>query len=251
MAIRQTVVDPSGGRNINFPKSSLALKYCQGKGLEIGSGAHNSFGLDSLNVSPGDAETEVFRKAEVEVCGSYDEIDIIAEGDDIPVDDQSQDYVISSHVFEHFPNPSRALREWYRIVKNKGVIFIIAPKRDSHEPDKVRPLSTLDELIKADDEDWTIETAPVDVTQAAGGKRGHYFVWTLELAMQLVDYVKQTYGCDLSPITWRTSDDKVSNGWCLILRVYHPAPEGFVFNNENQNVLNVNSMKTFKRETNN
>lgn len=222
MTIRQNVVDVTGGRNIIFPKSALALKYCQGKGLEIGSAAHNPFGLDSLNVSPGDEETIVFRDAEVDLCGKYDEIDIIAEGDDIPVDDQSQDYVISSHVFEHFPNPIKALREWYRVTKDKGVIFIIAPKHGAHEPDKTRPLSTLEELIVADKEDWTINSAPKEVIETAGSKRGHYFCWTMELGLELVDYVNNTYGTVMIPITWRPSDDKVKNGWCIILRVYHP-----------------------------
>lgn len=224
MAIRTTVVDTTGGRNINFPKSALALKYCIGEGAEIGSGCHNNFGLEgSINISPVDEETEVFRLAEIEMCGKYDEIDIKAEGDNIPVEDQKWNYVISSHTFEHFANPARTLREWYRVTKDKGVIFIIAPKRDAHVPDQKRPISTLSELIKADKENWTKDTLPLDVQEAAGGKRGHVFVWTLELAMELVDYVKTQYKCDLSPITWRPTDDKCGNGWCLILRVYHPA----------------------------
>ena len=225
MAIRQTVVDPTGGRNINFPKSELALKYCQGQGLEIGSGAHNSFGLEgSRNVSPGDEETLVFRDSEVEMCGKYDEIDIIAEGDCIPVEDESQDYVISSHVFEHLPDPIKALLEWYRIVKAKGVIFIIAPYKGAHAPDALRPMSTLEEIVKAHEEQWTTETAPAEVILAAGSKRGHYFCWSIELAVALVDYINATYGTAMYPIVVRDRDDKVKNGWCLALRVYHPKP---------------------------
>lgn len=223
MAIRQTVVDVTGGRNINFPKSALAQKYCQGTGLEIGSGAHNSFGLEgSRNVSPGDDETLVFRDAEVEFCGKYDEIDIVAEGDAIPVPDQSEDYIISSHVWEHFADPIKALLEWYRIVKHKGVIFIIAPKRDALEADKERPISTLDEIIHAHEEQWTPDTLPPEVVRAAGSKRGHVFVWELELMQELVEYVNATFATDMSFITWRPTDDKVKNGWCVVLRVYHP-----------------------------
>lgn len=222
MAIRQTVVDPSGGMKIDFPASQLALKHCVGEGLEIGSGAHNSFRLPgSRNVSPGDQATEAFRLAEIEHCGKYDEIDIVAEGDAIPVEDQSQDYVISSHVFEHFPNPAKALREWHRIVRDGGVVFIIAPKRDAHPPDRERPISTLEELKRADQEQWTVDTAPAEVIAAAGSKRGHYFVWTVDLAMELVDYVNESIKGSLRPITFRETDDKVGNGWCLVLEVQH------------------------------
>ena len=223
MAIRSTVVDPTGGRKINFPKSALAFNYCFGEGLEIGSGAHNSFGLKgSRNVSPGDTETLVFRDSEVEMCGSYDEIDIIAEGDAIPVEDQSQNYVISSHVFEHFPDPIRALLEWYRIVKDGGVIFIIAPKRDAHEPDRERPVSTLDELLSAHFEQWTVDTVPAEVEKAAGGRRGHYFVWTLELAKELIETLQMNCGFDATILRALHTDDKPGNGWSLILRVKHP-----------------------------
>jgi len=222
MAIRQTVVDVDGGRNINFPKSALALKYCQGTGAEIGSGAHNSFGLEgSINVSPGDADTEVFRLAEIEFCGKYDEIDIKAEGDNIPVEDQIWDYIINSHAWEHFSDPIKALLEWWRVVKDKGTIFIIAPKRDAHEPDKARPISTLDEIIRAHSELWTPDTLPDEVVAAAGGKRGHVFVWTLELMQELVAYVNETYHTEMSPITWRPTDDKCGNGWLIVLKVHH------------------------------
>ncbi len=178
MTITKVLVKDLGKAAFYFPESKLAHKYLDGKkGLEIGSGAHNPFGLDSLNVSPDDSHTFEFHDAEIRLCGYYAAVDIVASGDDIPVADQSQDYVISSHVFEHFPNPIRALLEWHRVTKNGGTIFIIAPKRDAHPLDRERPVSTINELIKADREFWTIETTPAEVTKARKAGRMLFDTW--------------------------------------------------------------------------
>ena len=57
------------------------------------------------------------------------------------------DYVLSSHVIEHFFDPIKALREWYRVIKGGGFIFIIAPHMD-RTFDRFRKTETpLDELI--------------------------------------------------------------------------------------------------------
>ena len=37
------------------------------------------------------------------MCGEYAVIDVQAEAHALPFEDSSQDYVISSHVFEHLP----------------------------------------------------------------------------------------------------------------------------------------------------
>jgi ubiquinone/menaquinone biosynthesis C-methylase UbiE len=34
------------------------------------------------------------------------------------IEDNSQDFVIASHVFEHLTNPIKALQEFYRVTKN-------------------------------------------------------------------------------------------------------------------------------------
>jgi ubiquinone/menaquinone biosynthesis C-methylase UbiE len=56
-------------------------------------------------------------------------VDIVSPGDQLPLDDNSVDFVISSHVIEHFPDPIKALKEWYRVVKPGGYLYIIAPRR--------------------------------------------------------------------------------------------------------------------------
>jgi hypothetical protein len=86
-----------------FPESKLAHELLGGlKGLEIGGSAHNAFGLDTLNVDYTNAMDTIFKKSEIEFCGVAMPVDLIADGDRIPVPDKSFHYIISSHVIEHF-----------------------------------------------------------------------------------------------------------------------------------------------------
>ena len=97
-------------------ESIFAHKYLDGlKGIEIGSGAHNTFGLDTINVDLG--YSPLYKQHQIDMCGKFAKIDLFANGDNIPVLDKSYDFVISSHVIEHFKNPIKALYEWKRIAR--------------------------------------------------------------------------------------------------------------------------------------
>ena len=73
-----------------FPESQLAHKYCKGKGLEIGAGAHNPFGLNTLNVS---LAMPVDQEQELKMCGKIAPADIHASGDNIPVPEDRKSVV--------------------------------------------------------------------------------------------------------------------------------------------------------------
>ena len=61
--------------------------------------------------------------------GEWDvsKIDIISDIADVPVDDASFDAVLCTEVFEHIPDPVKALSEIYRILKPGGVLILTAP----------------------------------------------------------------------------------------------------------------------------
>ena len=65
----------------------------------------------------------VFKDAEREMCGEAMPVDIVAFGDDLPFEDDSVDFVISSHVIEHFWCPIKAIKEWHRVTKKGGYIY--------------------------------------------------------------------------------------------------------------------------------
>lgn len=52
---------------------------------------------------------------------------IISDITSIPVPDNSFDYILCSEVFEHIPNPFRALNELLRILKPKGKMLLTTP----------------------------------------------------------------------------------------------------------------------------
>lgn len=58
---------------------------------------------------------------------AYGHLDYICDLTDIPVRDQTYDLVFCSQVFEHLPDPHAALREFSRVLKPGGQIWISAP----------------------------------------------------------------------------------------------------------------------------
>jgi ubiquinone/menaquinone biosynthesis C-methylase UbiE len=84
--------------------------------------------------------------------------------------------VISSHVFEHLPNPIAALIEMVRVGRDGGYIFMIVPISGAHPEDTGRPLAKLEQWIRALDANVTVDTWDYEANPVPGGRRGHYFV---------------------------------------------------------------------------
>lgn len=213
---------------MKFKESKLAHKYLDGlKGLEIGGSAHNPFGLNTKNVDYCADMDTVFKKAEIKLCGEALPVDIVAYGDSLPVEDNSQDFVISSHVIEHFFDPIKALKEWYRVTKNGGYIFTIAPIT-AHVPGEKRPTTTLQELIDRHTgvikeeaiieeirqkctNDGQLESIINDMIYDA--KHGHWTVLDTRLVREICNYL----GYHLQEV--HEVDDKVGNGFTTIIKV--------------------------------
>lgn len=205
-------------QQVKFKPSALATKYCIGNGLEIGASAHNSFELtDCLNVAM-EKHDQFYKDYQISMSGSYVAVDIVADAASIPLEDTSQNYVISSHMIEHHPDPLACLIEWSRLLKDQGIIFTIFPKRDALPEDRDRPITELETIIQAHRDRLTIETAPSD--DIPGNKGGHYYVYTLQLMLNLIAYFNRylAKGYKLEVVEALESDDKVENGSCIVLR---------------------------------
>ena len=186
---------------MKFKESALAHKLLDGlDGLEIGGSAHNSFGLKTRNVDY-TAELTCFKQEEIKLCGEALPVDIVSPGDKLPLEDSSVDFVISSHVIEHFPDPIKALKEWYRVVKPGGYLYIIAPHKE-RTLDKERNRSTLAELIERH------ETGKVPETL-----NDHCSVWITEDFVELVNWL----GWKVLHV--QDTDDKVGNGFTVVVQV--------------------------------
>src|SRR5437016_4665411 len=142
----ETLEQPRKTKQVVFRQSRLAHRYLDGlRGIEIGGSAHNQFGLQTLNFD-NSVET-VFKAKEVAMCGTTLKIDVVAQGDELPLASDSIDFVLSSHVLEHFLDPIKALKEWRRVVKDGGYIVAVVPHKE-RTFDKDRPRTPLAELIE-------------------------------------------------------------------------------------------------------
>ena len=186
---------------MKFQESAHAHKWLSGlKGLEIGGSAHNPFGLDTLNVDYTDETDTEFKKGEIAMCGEALKVDIIADGCSIPVPDKSFDFVISSHVIEHFFDPIAALKEWRRIARK--YIYLIVPKRDALYSDVGKPLTELSEIVAR----HSGIIAPPDIDL-----HSHYSRWTPDSFVQMCEYL------EMPALDVLHTDDKVGNGFTILL----------------------------------
>ena len=111
------------------------------------------------------------------------------------------DFIISSHTLEHLSNPIKALKEWIRVVKNNGLIYLVLPNRD-YTNDHNRPLTTLEHLKQ----DYTSDMILKDFTHVQEIKNCaewwcmenfmplespyvHMHTWNMKSLLELLNYL--------------------------------------------------------------
>lgn len=191
-----------------FKESDLAHEYCKGLGVEFGAAAHNPFGLENCrNVAPA-VDEKFYGDSQIEMCEDKAKIDIYGTADNVPLDDNCIDYIVSSHVVEHIPDLIGAFLEWNRLLKSDGIILTIFPKRDALPADIGRPLSTTGDFTVARD----------DKNKGVVDTDRHIWVFSIESFVELIEYCNNNYSLGWEIIEERETDDKVGNGHCVICR---------------------------------
>jgi SAM-dependent methyltransferase len=205
-----------------FPEHRLAHELLDGlSGLEVGAAAHNPFGLSARNVATREG-WEFYAREQQAMGVEPAPVDVWGSGDAIPVPDQSEDFVLSSHVVEHLPNPIAAFVEWHRVVKDGGYVFMIVPIKGVLPEDGPRELTTLEELVACYRRGYTVESHPID--GVPGGRMGHYHTFTPDSLTDLVDWMREQRLCDWELVAREDVDSKVGNGFTLAFRVHHQSP---------------------------
>jgi len=192
---------------MKFQESKLAHKYCIGKGLEIGAAAHNPFGLADCKFLAHWQRSEFWKQSEINTCGEFVQPDRYGDAENIPWPDNAFDYVISSHVIEHVPNPIKAFLEWNRVLVEHGIIFIIFPKRNADPNDVNRPVSELGSFISQ-----FFDSKPLT------DEKQHIWIFTLRIMLQLMDYCNNKLSLGWKILEALETDDKVGNGSLIVAR---------------------------------
>ncbi|HWY90401.1 MAG TPA: methyltransferase domain-containing protein [Solirubrobacteraceae bacterium] len=184
-------------RLIRRRRSAFVSGYLTGmKGIEIGASSHNRFYLDAINVDRfGDNDT-VYKREERRLVLHAVRVDVVAPGDELPFNDNSYDFVFSSHVIEHFPDPIRALFEWVRVARR--YVVVIAPHRN-RTFDIENPLTPVAELVERHRSGFTS-----DVDR-------HWSVWTCE------SFIEMCNATGLHITDHQDPDDKVGNGFTVVI----------------------------------
>jgi len=161
--------------------------------------------------------TNFFKQSQLEMCGSFPTIDVSADAANIPVPDDSTDFVLHFHVWEHLLNPFIALDEWVRITRSGGYLFVIVPKRDAAASDKDRPLTSLPSLVQLYEKKQRGETFP---PEERGRGRGHYTVFSPGLLGEIGSWFNQSHSrARLDEVAFQETDGKVGNGHTIVWHV--------------------------------
>lgn len=113
---------------------SEVLSLCKGTGVEIGPGLHpqikssNSVKVIYLEQSEPEQWNSLYNEKGTRTVDRNLWINYrIGEASNLPFDDQSLDFIFSSHVFEHLANPVGHLQQWKMKLKPNGVVVGIVP----------------------------------------------------------------------------------------------------------------------------
>lgn len=190
--------------------------YIRGTGIEIGA-LHNRMPVDAqlATVRYIDRLCLKEQRRHYPELSAYKmlEPDIVAEADRLSmIPDASEDFVIANHLLEHLPDAIGALKEWYRVLRRGGVLFLALPdKRFTFDRD--RPRTTLMHLV-ADHEDRGTRSRHAHfeeysrlVHKKTGSKLArdvdrllaqdysiHFHVWIPEDIAELLEYLRTTGG---------------------------------------------------------
>ena len=132
-----------------------------GKGLEIGPLHRPMVKHDGMDIDYIDRctvaelrehypELSELPLVEPDILGDAENLDTVESG--------SYDFLISAHVIEHMKNPLQALKQWCRVLKPNGKLYLIVPdKRVTFDVKRVRttlPHIILDYYHPSDERDY-------------------------------------------------------------------------------------------------
>jgi SAM-dependent methyltransferase len=164
--------------NFIYPLKARSYKVCSAlvmnkSGIEFG-GPSNIFspkgllplypvvkGLDNCNYS-----SRTLWEGEIKQGYSYNYFEgktgyqyVLDTGEFANIQSEKYDFVLGSHIIEHFANPIKAILEWKRILKTDGILIVVIPHKEGTFDNK-RTVTKLSHLI----DDYKKNTGEDDLT---------------------------------------------------------------------------------------
>lgn len=140
-------------------RQKLSYEYIRGSGIEIG-GLHFP-----LEVLLGVKVTYVDLMSYDDLKNKFPEVavknlDIVVDnGEKLEkFENDSQDFLIANHVFEHCENPIATFKNWLRVVKSGGIIYAAIPDKNQCF-DRKRETTPFWHVMKdwTEGPDWSLE----------------------------------------------------------------------------------------------
>lgn len=131
-------------------RRTLAFAYLKGVGIEIGA-LHNP-----MQLPPGASVRYVDRMTRAELGNHYRRLDpekvidadMVDEAETLgSILDESQDFVVASHLIEHLQNPLLALGNWLRVLRHGGILYVAVPNKEKTF-DRARPVTAITHLVR-------------------------------------------------------------------------------------------------------
>lgn len=103
----------------------LVLPYCRGKGCDVGFGGDKIVKVNCDGID----------YPQPYAYAGNDKVDIACDviKDEIPVAENTYDFVYTSHLIEDFVDTSDALRKFIRILKSGGNLILVFPDQPKYE----------------------------------------------------------------------------------------------------------------------
>jgi SAM-dependent methyltransferase len=199
-------------------RAHIASSVLHGSGIEIGA-LHRP-----LAAPQGVHVCYVDRQNRADLYKHYPELaslpivdpDVVDDGETLSkIGDQSQDFVVASHFIEHCEDPIGAIKSWCRVLRSKGVLFVVVPDRAAHF-DRDRPLTSIEHLVQDHElgsqlsrtahymeyaelvDKRTGRDALAHAAELASVRYSiHFHVWTAESFLEMTGFAMRRYGLPL------------------------------------------------------
>jgi predicted SAM-dependent methyltransferase len=211
----------------NEPRAYLADRFLRGTGIEIGA-LHRPLALSSECTV-----RYVDRKPTDDLHAEYPEwerkdlsrVDIVDNGETLAtIENESIDFLIANHFLEHCEDPIRTLRGHLARLRTGGHLFYAVPDK-RHTFDRTRSTTTVEHLVEDHIDGGLanrfdhfkeyaehVQLAPDPQQHAlkliADDYSIHFHVWTSEVFLELLLYVKRTYEPSLEVVALQQFEDE-------------------------------------------